>query len=142
MLVVNVDLWSGGFPDRARTIGTLTFANVSNLASTSDYVVTADTDRGEASEFRVEGHARDAGFWRLVAAAAERAALEAEARGALASSPTTTTALDADDSRQVDENRVLLDLGRRQVEEWRAEIRRSQIADYFIAQLDTEHSGS
>jgi hypothetical protein len=39
MLVVRVEIWPGGHPDRRREIGLLALANVSDLDAESDYVV-------------------------------------------------------------------------------------------------------
>lgn len=73
MLVIKVELWPGGNKDRAREIGRIGMANVSNLASTSDYIFVSTTDRKEEAEGFVEAHPRAAGFWKLVARLADLA---------------------------------------------------------------------
>lgn len=67
MLVIKVELWPGGDADRAQEIGRMGVANVSNLASTSDYVFASVTDRGDEAVGIIRNHARNAGFWKLVA---------------------------------------------------------------------------
>lgn len=75
MLVIKVELWPGGDPKKAREIGRLGLANVSNLNEDSDYVFVSANDRGEIAEGVVRSHKRSAGFWKLVqrmTAAADR----------------------------------------------------------------------
>lgn len=67
MLVVKVELWPGGKGDRAREIGRLGIANVSDLAALSDYVAVLSHD-GIQSRRYLQGHPRSAGFEPLVAA--------------------------------------------------------------------------
>lgn len=74
MLVVRVEIWPGGDPERAEEIGRMGLANVSNLAETSSYVFTSLTDRDVEAEGIIRNHVRSAGFWRLVERAARLAA--------------------------------------------------------------------
>lgn len=65
MLVVTVEVWPGGSPLRKRNIGTLTLANVSELAEVSDYegILSASTAQIPVT---VTGHERADGAWKLV----------------------------------------------------------------------------
>jgi len=70
MLVVRVEIWPGGNPERAQLLGTAAIANVSALAAESDYAVALLDENGDLASLRqVRGHRRDAGFWPLVARA-------------------------------------------------------------------------
>lgn len=73
MLVVRVEIWPGGDPERAQEIGRMGLANVSNLAEDSTYVFTSLTDRHVEAEGIIRNHTRSSGFWRLVERAARLA---------------------------------------------------------------------
>lgn len=75
MLVVKVEIWPGGDSDRAKEIGRMGLANVSDLRQTSNYVFVALDDRGNEIEGEVRGHKRSAGFWKLLQEAAREADL-------------------------------------------------------------------
>src|SRR6476646_4259264 len=61
MLVVRIELWPGGAPDRAREIGRLGIANVSDMAEVSDYVAVLQDDSGHESSVFLSGHRRNEG---------------------------------------------------------------------------------
>jgi hypothetical protein len=84
MLVVKIELWPGGAADRAREIGRLGIANVSDLAEVSDYVAVLQDDSGHESSVFLSGHRRREGFWGLLARAAGSRSTAAM-RGAIAS---------------------------------------------------------
>ena len=69
MLVVKVEVWPGGDPDRAVEISRIGAANVSKLAALSDYEVTALLNRdGEEKVLTtfIDKHERHAGWPPLV----------------------------------------------------------------------------
>lgn len=66
MLVIKVEIWPGGDPNRAREIGRMGMANVSDLDETSDYIFVSQNDKGEVASGLVEKHERAAGFWQLL----------------------------------------------------------------------------
>lgn len=65
MLVIKIEVWPGGNPDRAKEIGRVGMANVSSLREDSDYIYMAVDDRGNQTEGQIRGHKRSAGFWQL-----------------------------------------------------------------------------
>jgi hypothetical protein len=62
MLVVTVEVWGNGSPQRKRHVSTLTITNVSHLVDLSNYDVWCD---GEPVG-RVVGHRREDGAWALI----------------------------------------------------------------------------
>ena len=62
MLVVTVEVWPGGDMRRRRVVGTMTAANISELAEVSDYEVSID---GEPIVV-IPKHRRSDGVWALV----------------------------------------------------------------------------
>ena len=81
MLRVTVDLIPGGFNPLRRTIGTMTVANVSDLADRSDYRIEAMEGRNHLAGLpprnmsaEVLDHDRRQSVWRLIAKAAEAVA--------------------------------------------------------------------
>ncbi len=73
MLVVRAEIWPSGDESRAVVIGTITAANVSELAATSTYEVCMDqmADRASGAKginaaLTVAGHRRSDGVWALV----------------------------------------------------------------------------
>lgn len=83
MLVVKIELWPGGDPAYAEEIGCMALANVSDLSSTSDYLVVAADDSGTQVEHIINGHRREHGFWPLLAAAAAHAGRDRLARNTM-----------------------------------------------------------
>ncbi|BBZ92741.1 hypothetical protein [Bradyrhizobium diazoefficiens] len=80
MLVVKVELWSGGVGGLHEPIGTLHIGNLSNLADVSDYRVVAmevaNPLTGEppgTADFKVMGHPRRQRVWSLLQRACEEA---------------------------------------------------------------------
>ena len=72
MMVVKVELWPGGYEDRAWEVGRLGLANVSDLVEVSDYVAVLvrkvpGFDEEEVTTRFVAGHRRSDGFEPLVA---------------------------------------------------------------------------
>jgi hypothetical protein len=81
MLVVKVEVWPGGRENMKRELARARIGNVSNLANTSDYVVTAKEGDNSIvgtpaweSKGRLDGHDRRQSVWALVAKAAAWAA--------------------------------------------------------------------
>lgn len=69
MLVVKVEVWPGGEPDRAFEISRIGIANVSGMAPVSDYEMTAlvARDRHErVLKSEINSHERDLGWEPLV----------------------------------------------------------------------------
>lgn len=80
MLVVTIDLFPGGNPQRRRTVGTLHIANASDLSEVSDYRIEATQafnpvtgSRAGIGSCEVIGHNRRQSIWKLLAKAAEAA---------------------------------------------------------------------
>jgi hypothetical protein len=69
VLVVTIEVWPGGSPLDKRNIGSMTLANVSELAECSDYegfLRGDDINADGVEHVTVEGHFRSRGAWELV----------------------------------------------------------------------------
>ena len=87
MLVVTAEIWPGGDPVHKIEIGTITAANISNLAEVSNYEVsicqTGSPESGTPrwqDEFILAAHDRGAGVWDLVRRITEQARDRREGR--------------------------------------------------------------
>lgn len=67
MLVITAEVWPGGDPERARRVGTVAAANVSQRAEVSDYVAVTLPDSGDRRALWVPGHRRSDGWAPLAA---------------------------------------------------------------------------
>ena len=74
MMRVIVEIHPHGSASDKRTIATIDIANVSELAETSDYLVTATFDDGPPRRWRVCGHRRRDGWIPLVRGVLDRLA--------------------------------------------------------------------
>lgn len=69
MLVVKVEVWPGGDPDRAVEISRVGIANVSGMVPVSDYEMTALVDRDadeQVVKAEINSHERSLGWAALV----------------------------------------------------------------------------
>jgi hypothetical protein len=82
MMRVTVEVWPGGDHLRPKRLATIEIANISGLASKSDYSVIAVLDPGREGQVtlrdRVTNHERDRGWQRLVRRTLERLEAHAE----------------------------------------------------------------
>ncbi len=61
MLVVTIEVWPGGNPDRSRRIAQVGAANLSDVADVSDYAAVLTIDDEPAGYAHIVGHRRDLG---------------------------------------------------------------------------------
>lgn len=66
MLVVTIEVWPGGDPDRPRRIARIGAANLSDVADVSDYAAVLIIDDELVGVGHIVGHQRDLGPLELV----------------------------------------------------------------------------